>query len=64
MISDIQLSFADSYSKCIQAQSDPESRYHILKPMGMELDLCKALIDDLQVPRFYIINKKISNKKK
>ncbi|KAI1730781.1 repeating coiled region of VPS13 domain-containing protein [Ditylenchus destructor] len=53
-LSNVQVVFADSYKKCMDARGDNSSPFHILKPMQAELNLCKATIEDVQLPMFRI----------
>lgn len=51
-LSNVQVVFADCYKKCMDARGDNSSPFHILKPMQAELNLCKASIEDVQLPMY------------
>uniref|UniRef100_A0A915CSW2 Vacuolar protein sorting-associated protein 13A n=1 Tax=Ditylenchus dipsaci TaxID=166011 RepID=A0A915CSW2_9BILA len=53
-LSNVQLLFADCYEKCMDARGDTGSPFHVLKPMEIELNLCKASVADLQIENLRI----------
>ncbi|CAD5206105.1 unnamed protein product [Bursaphelenchus okinawaensis] len=50
-LSNMQLLFGHSFDECMSARQDPVSPCHILKPTGLDLDLHKSSIDDLNIPK-------------
>uniref|UniRef100_A0A914HUE8 Cadherin domain-containing protein n=1 Tax=Globodera rostochiensis TaxID=31243 RepID=A0A914HUE8_GLORO len=56
-LSDLRLIFSDSFDNCMNARQDRTSADHLLKPTGMCIDMLRATIDDVQIPRFRLIGK-------
>ncbi|VDM41632.1 unnamed protein product [Toxocara canis] len=53
-LTNVQLVLADNFRAAMAARGDANSVLHVLRPTGMEIDIHKSSIDDLQLPKMRI----------
>ncbi|VDK42182.1 unnamed protein product [Anisakis simplex] len=53
-LTNVQLILADNFRAAMSARQDPKSNLHVLRPTGMEIDIHKSSIDDLQLPKMRV----------
>ena len=54
-LSNVRLILGDDYKSANQALDDPSSHCHVLRPTGMDIQIHKSSIEDIQLPTLVFI---------